>query len=485
MQALEAALVRVKAAMPDGTVHESDSDAVTEIKDLTLEVITEKTTLGLQVKISNLIALRTQASIITRLSIPGKEADLRAFRSCCGPKAGSWLNSSDSRFDTQMADADFTVAFAMRNCLEPFADVDADYMCKLCGNRMGNSCTHATLCKKGGSSGRTERHDGLKYAFARSVREYHVEARVRVEPNVVRHCKLRAVNHAKSSRCRADLLVTDSEGLYIYDFVVSNAAAASAPVAANSKSGIVADKSVKAKDAKYTKKFKGVKPGINFFACGAESHGCLHPLFVSVLRELVDRKEDSGSDWDTPKSVHASRLFERIGVALQQGNAQGILDFRYKEIDAPENAEYDAVMGALNTKLLSLADCDADLIDEADEDREMLLMEDGVANDVDLSLQLELPVGNDQAGPVMQNADGVQVVAQGHGYVLGLQHDEDGGGDVLGPQALAGFGLAAQLAAVGLAMSVSDLEFSSGGSFGSASATGSASGGSVGSGSVV
>ena len=111
---------------------------------------------------------------------------------------------------------------------------------------------------------------------------------------------------------------------------------------------------------------------------------------------------------------------------------------------------------------------------EEDEDREMLLMEDGVANDVDLSLQLESPVGNDQAGPVMQNVDGVLVVAQGHG----LQHDEEGGGDVLGPHA--GFGLAAQLAAVGLAISVSDLEFSSGGSFGSASATGS--GGSVGSG---
>ena len=90
-----------------------------------------------------------------------------------------------------------------------------------------------------------------------------------------------------------------------------------------------------------------MKPGINFFACGAESHGCLHPLFVCVLRELVDRKEDSGSDWDTPKSVHRVCLFERIGVALQ-----GILDFRYKEIEAPENAEYDAVMGALNTKLL-------------------------------------------------------------------------------------------------------------------------------------
>jgi hypothetical protein len=165
------------------------------------------------------------------------------------------------------------------------------------------------------------------------------------------------------------------------------------------------------------------------------------------------------------QSLHTSRLFERIGVALQQGNAQGILDFRYKKIDAPENAEYDAVMGALNTKLLSLAECDADLIEDADENREMLLMEDGVANDVpvDLSIlapaQPELPVGNDQDGPVMQHADGVLVVAQGHGYVLGLQHDEDGGGDVLGP--LAGVDLAAQLAAVGLAMSVSELEFAS------------------------
>jgi hypothetical protein len=89
------------------------------------------------------------------------------------------------------------------------------------------TCTHATLYKKGGSAGCTERHDELKNAVARVIREYHVEARVRVEPNIVRHCKLRAVNHAKRGRCRADLLVTDSDRLYIYDFVVLNAAAAS------------------------------------------------------------------------------------------------------------------------------------------------------------------------------------------------------------------------------------------------------------------
>ncbi len=57
--------------------------------------------------------------------------------------------------------------------------------------------------------------------------------------------------------------------------------------------------------------------------------------------------------------MHSSRLFERIGVALQKGNTQGILDFRYKEVDVPEYAEYYAVIGAHNTKLLSLANCDA------------------------------------------------------------------------------------------------------------------------------
>jgi hypothetical protein len=65
----------------DGTEHQSDSDAAAEINVLTLEGITQKTTLGLQIMISNLAALRTQASVITRLSLPGKEADLRAFRS--------------------------------------------------------------------------------------------------------------------------------------------------------------------------------------------------------------------------------------------------------------------------------------------------------------------------------------------------------------------------------------------------------------------
>jgi len=361
VQALQVALNRVKAAMPVDVLHASDKKAVAEIHALTLEMITEETTRGLQAKISNLIALQTQSSIITRLSVPGKEADLRVFRSCCGAKAGSWLNSSDSRFDTQMTDPEFAVTFAMRLGIEPFADVDAEYMCKRCGELMGNSCTHATLCRKGGSAGRTERHDELKHAFARAVREYDNTSRVRIEPNVVRHCKLSAKDHAKSHRCRADVLVTNAVGARIFDFVVSNAAAASAPTAAKNKSGVVAQREVQAKNRKYTTSFNGVRPGENFFACAAEAHGCLHPLFLSVLRDLIDIKDDAGLEKETPKSVHASRLYERIGVALQRGNAQGILDFRYLEIDAPETAEQDAVIGSLYSRILSLADCDVDL----------------------------------------------------------------------------------------------------------------------------
>jgi hypothetical protein len=67
----------------------------------------------------------------------------------------------------------------------------------------------------------------------------------------------------------------------------------------------------------------------------------------------------------------------------------------------------------------------------------------------------------------MQNADGVLLEeAQGHGYVLGLQHDFCGFVVPLVVGSLAGFGLvAAQLAAVGSAMAVtsSGLDFASGG----------------------
>ena len=152
MQALQAALNRVKAAIPEDLVHESDRNAAAEIKALTVTALTEKTTPGLQAKISKLLALQTQSSIITRLSVPGKEADLRAFRSSSGLKASSWLNSGDNRYDTKMLDPDFTVAFALRLSLEPFADVNRDYMCKRCGDLMGNSLYAGNLAQQDAQS---------------------------------------------------------------------------------------------------------------------------------------------------------------------------------------------------------------------------------------------------------------------------------------------------------------------------------------------
>ena len=112
-------------------------------------------------------------------------------------------------------------------------------------------------------------------------------------------------------------------------------------------------------------------------------------------------KDDSGFDRETPKSVHASRLYERISVALQQSNAQAILDFRYAEIDVPEAAQHDAVMGVLNTKLLSLADCDADLL--AVEAVEMDLQEElgagGIVNGIVLEAQAEVQA---EAGSILE-----------------------------------------------------------------------------------
>ena len=69
----------------------------------------------------------------------------------------------------------------------------------------------------------------------------------------------------------------------MFDFVVANAAAASAPVLANKKTGVVAHREMEEKNKQYTKNYRGVVPGKNFFACAAEVHGALHPYFVGVL----------------------------------------------------------------------------------------------------------------------------------------------------------------------------------------------------------
>jgi len=96
---------------------------------------------------------------------------------------------------------------------------------------------------------------------------------------------------------------------------------------------------------------------------GASDAGHHWPITGNRDGDLVETKVGTGTD--IPKSILASRLYERIGVALQKGNAQGILAFRYAEMDQPEDmeaAKRDAVMDKLTTKtILSLATCDADL----------------------------------------------------------------------------------------------------------------------------
>ena len=49
--------------------------------------------------------------------------------------------------------------------------------------------------------------------IARTVRRYRIDARGRVEPSVLQHCRFQAKDHSKDGRRRADVLVTDAEAL--------------------------------------------------------------------------------------------------------------------------------------------------------------------------------------------------------------------------------------------------------------------------------
>ena len=81
---------------------------------------------------------------------------------------------------------------------------------------------------------------------------------------MVQHCRFQAKDHSKDGRRRADVLVTNSDSARTYDFVVTNAAAPSAPATAMREAGAAANATVKLKDRKYSQKFSGFRPG-DFF----------------------------------------------------------------------------------------------------------------------------------------------------------------------------------------------------------------------------
>ena len=263
-----------------------------------------------------------------------------------------------------MDNMQFTIALSLRLGVEAFADIKPGHKCGLCGKEIGTSATHGALCTRGGTgtTTRNERHYSLNAEIARILKWLDPTTRVRFEPEIVRHFHKQPKNWKEDRFRRGDLWVRTAKESYIIDTSIGMAAAAShkSLITKSSGSGAVARKLAKDKVLQYVSAFINFKPHEIIAAC-AEAEGTLDVFFLDFIKRRIEEACDTNPA--LIRSRVAAEVYERLSVAIQRANADGVISWRYSEYgSALHDSDSDPVFAALNSATINLAECDTDLI---------------------------------------------------------------------------------------------------------------------------
>ena len=206
---------------------------------------------------------------------------------------------------------------------------------------------------------RNERHYALNNEVARILKWLDPSTRIRFEPSIVRHFHKQPKDWKRDGLRRGDLHVRTATANYIIDTSVSLAAAASAPAAANTKAGVVARKLAQNKVLQYVSTFTNFKEH-EIVPCCAEAEGALDFYCAKFFQQRID--DGWFNNPTRPKSTIAAEVYARLSTAIQRGNADGVINWRYAECgEAIHDADSDPVRAALNSPAIDLAQCDKDL----------------------------------------------------------------------------------------------------------------------------
>ena len=366
MQELNAALARVKATC--GRVAKEKSKDEMAVAELTTARILNPTDgdhkfANLQSTITAMLCRAERESIIDQLGAEGKDADMRSFISCGGRKAGNWVVSSVKGQGTIMDNMQFTIALALRLGVEPFADVKPGYTCGLCGKEVGTTVIHAALCTRAGTgtTTRNERHYALNTEIARILKWLDPTTRVKFEPEIVRHFHKQPKNWKEDRFRRGDLWIRTAKESYIIDTSIGMAAAAAhkSLYTNTTGAGVVARKLAKDKVLQYVSSFVNFKQHEIIAAC-AEAEGTWDVFFLDFIkRRISDACENNPA---LVRSRVAAEVYERLSVAIQRANADGVIGWRYSEYgSALYDSNSDPVFAALSSAPIDMAECDRDL----------------------------------------------------------------------------------------------------------------------------
>ena len=95
-----------------------------------------------------------------------------------------------------------------------------------------------------------------------------------------------------------------------------------------------------------------------------EAEGALDYFFFKFFQKLIDNAWER--DPSRTKAAMATEVYTRLSTALQRGNADGAINWRYAEIgEVIYDSSSDMVRDALNSPAINMAECDKDLRERA------------------------------------------------------------------------------------------------------------------------
>ena len=181
---------------------------------------------------------------------------------------------------------------------------------------------HSVACTKAGRRGRNFRHTAGKNIIAT------VERKAEPGTNVILVSPYTGCppSHQDFSRSRADVAVRTPGGSnYIVDVTFVDASLGP-QLANNYTSGLGTEKAFDEKVAQYKYRFPTIVP--SQMRIGAfDIRGGMSKGTVAYLQEIIDREHISHPT--IPKSEVASRLYQRVSVAIQRSVAYNAMEYRY------------------------------------------------------------------------------------------------------------------------------------------------------------
>jgi hypothetical protein len=253
------------------------------------------------------------------------------FQECGEPKAGAWVQARASDPLCVLNNGEFWIGFALRLGLAHrlYPEVSPNAICKACKSPVGGDLPFHAFgpCSKAARRQRNLRHTAIKNRIATCERTALPGTTIIMEPSVV------AITGAlptaqKYAKSRADIFSRPPNSLgYIIDVTVVDATSGPAPATNTSyEAGKGTEQAFDDKVTKYTQKRFNNLTKSQFRAAAFDIRGAPSRSTLRYLKELKFR--ESQSNRSIPRSVIASRLYQRVSVAIIQSVAYNVMEFR-------------------------------------------------------------------------------------------------------------------------------------------------------------